>query len=109
MDKIIFIGYSNGANIAIQLLLTHSDSYHQAVLYHPMFPVELTNQPDLTNTSVLLSLGEHDPIVPLPESMRVIQLFQNHGATVQEVWTQSHQLTYQEIKETQTWLGHLSS
>ncbi|MDU3437996.1 MAG: carboxylesterase, partial [Enterococcus faecalis] len=28
---------------------------------------------------------------------------------VQEVWTQSHQLTYQEIKETQTWLAHLSS
>ena len=109
LDKIIFIGYSNGANIAIQLLLTHPDSYHQAVLYHPMFPVELTNQPDLTDTSVLLSLGEHDPIVPLPESMRVIQLFQNHGATVQEVWTQSHQLTYQEIKETQTWLAHLSS
>ena len=54
-------------------------------------------------------LFRSDPIVPLPESMRVIQLFQNHGATVQEVWTQSHQLTYQEIKETQTWLAHLSS
>ncbi|MGH2233421.1 carboxylesterase, partial [Enterococcus faecalis] len=67
------------------------------------------NQPDLTDTSVLLSLGEHDSIVPLPESMRVIQLFQNHGATVQEVCTQSHQLTYQEIKETQTWLAHLST
>ena len=37
LDKIIFIGYSNGANIAIQLLLTHPDSYHQAVLYHPCF------------------------------------------------------------------------
>ncbi|MGH2173928.1 carboxylesterase, partial [Enterococcus faecalis] len=44
-----------------------------------------------------------------PESMRVIQLFQNHGAPVQEVWTQSHQLTYQGIKETQTWLAPLSS
>ena len=82
-------------------MLTHPDSYHQAVLI--IIHVELTNQP----TSVLLSLGEHDPIVPLPR-VCVIQLFQNHGATVQEVWTQSHQLTYQEIKETQTWLAHRS-
>lgn len=103
LSNVVLVGYSNGANIAIQLLLS-DPTFQQAILFHPMYPVENIPTQSLPETRVFMSLGTHDPIVPVAESQHVIQLFEDRQASVTTLWTRSHQLTYEEVQQAQEWL-----
>ncbi|MGG5340946.1 alpha/beta hydrolase [Enterococcus sp. AZ192] len=107
-DRVTLIGYSNGANIAVNLMLRDS-RLKKAILLHPMYPINVANPEHLKNTETFMTLGAHDPIVPIEESQRVLNLFaENHG-DVSHLWTQSHQLTYEEISEARKWLENKHS
>ena len=54
-NKIIAVGYSNGANIAASLLLTHPQLLSGAVLFRPMVPFRPQLAPDLKDVPVLLA------------------------------------------------------
>ncbi|MBO0469455.1 alpha/beta hydrolase [Enterococcus sp. DIV0242_7C1] len=107
-DQVTLIGYSNGANIAVNLMLRDS-RLKKAILLHPMYPINVMNSEHLKNTETFMTFGTHDPIVPIEESHRVLNLFaENHG-DITYVWTQSHQLTYEEISEAKKWLENKRS
>lgn len=91
-EQVILLGFSNGSNIAINLLLQDDNPFKYAMLLAPMYPVEIEESKDLSNLEIFLSMGEHDPIVPLSESERVINIFKNQGATVQGLWVNSHEI-----------------
>lgn len=106
-EQVILLGFSNGSNIAINLLLQDDNPFKYAMLLAPMYPVEIEENKDLSNLEVFLSMGEYDPIVPLNESERVINIFKNQGATVQGLWVNSHEINPQVVLAGNNWLKQL--
>jgi len=106
-EQVILLGFSNGSNIAINLLLQDDNPFKYAMLLAPMYPVEIEENKDLSNLEVFLSMGEYDPIVPLNESERVINIFKNQGATVQGLWVNSHEINPQVVLAGKNWLKQL--
>ena len=53
-DRVIAVGYSNGANIAASLLLLHPGLLRAAVLFHPMVPLVPDTLPDLSATPIFI-------------------------------------------------------
>ena len=104
LAQVVLVGYSNGANIAIRLLLNDSDHFKKAILYHAMYPVENVPTNSLPDTHVFLSFGRNDPIVSLADSAYVQEIFTSRGAVLSTVWTPSHQLTYEEVEHSRMWL-----
>ncbi|MBO0442751.1 alpha/beta hydrolase [Vagococcus fluvialis] len=104
-EKIVLIGYSNGANIGIKLFLDYPTSYQKGILFHPMYPVKITDTQDLSQTKIFITMGKMDPIVTIEQSKHVLQLFRERKAEITEEWTQGHQLTYPEILKAKEWLA----
>ena len=92
LEDVILFGFSNGSNIGINMLLLEKAKFNKAMLFAPMYPVEIEAGPDLSDAKILLSMGENDPIVPKEESDRVIEIFKSRGAKVDQVWVNSHEI-----------------
>lgn len=106
-QNIVLVGFSNGANMAIWLLENYVQYFDKAILYAPMFPVEL-KQNNLSNTNVWLSYSEWDPIVPLMESFRVIERFERQNACVTVFKTQGHTITKEAFLKSKQWYENLN-
>jgi phospholipase/carboxylesterase len=63
-DRLIGVGYSNGANILANLLFQEPSLVPAAVLMHPLIPFAPEDQPGLAGRRVLITAGEQDPICP---------------------------------------------
>lgn len=103
LQKSVLLGYSNGANIAMYLLLSKSTSYPYAMLFNPMYPVKDNFTEDLNNTNIFLSMGKKDPIVPINESLLVIDTLKKQGANLDETWTLGHNITMDSINLAKSW------
>jgi predicted esterase len=105
-DKVIVVGYSNGANIAASMLLLRPDVLAGAVLLRAMVPLEPAEAPKLNGVPVFLAAGRFDPIVPSANTERLAQLLESAGAEVTLHWQAAgHNLTQNELQTVQTWLG----
>jgi len=105
-DRMIAVGYSNGANIAAAMMLLRPEAIRQAVLFRAM--VTLSNPPkiDLSGRSVLISAGRHDPIIPLENAERLASTLQAAGAAVQlEIQQASHGLVREDLAIAKSFLG----
>lgn len=110
LDDVILVGFSNGSNIAINILLQEESSLNKAILFAPMYPVDLSdNHKDLSGGSVYISAGQHDPIVPIEASHEVIDLFQDRQAEVTSYWVNSHELTLDTLNQAKNWLKSVNS
>ena len=107
MEDVILVGFSNGANIAINLLLQPGHSFKRAILMASMYPVEIEAGPDLSDVNIFLSMGEKDPIVPVEASKHVIDIFQSRGADVSGIWVKGHELNAQVLMAAKQWLNQL--
>ena len=107
MEDVVLVGYSNGANIAINLLLEQGTPYKRAILFHPMYPLEELKENNKSELNVFVSFGIKDPIVSVVQSQHVIDLFEKRGAGLSQIWTTGHQLTYDEVEKATQWLNEL--
>ncbi len=109
-ERVVAVGFSNGANIASSLMLSGTGALSGAVLMRAMVPFEPASLPQLGGASVLISAGKDDPIVPLSQVDRLAALFRESGATV-EVSLQpgGHSLTPGDIVAATTFLTQLAS
>jgi phospholipase/carboxylesterase len=80
--RVVALGFSNGANIAASLLLLHPHVLAGAVLLRPMVPLIPPELPNLADKPVLISAGQHDPIVPAANLLHLANLLQSAGAEV---------------------------
>ena len=80
--RLTAIGFSNGANIAASLLLLRPESLAAAVLLRPMVVLEPAQVPSLAGKRVLISSGQHDPIVPADHPARLAEMLRRAGADV---------------------------
>ena len=108
LEDVILFGFSNGSNIGINMLLLEKAKFNKAMLFAPMYPVEIEAGPDLSDAKILLSMGENDPIVPKEESDRVIEIFKSRGAKVDQVWVNSHEINEKNLIAAKQWLNNLS-
>ena len=98
LEDVIPVGFSNGSNMAINLILRESTPFQKALLFAPLYPLDLQdNQKDLSNFKVFLSMGKQDPIVTQEQSERVIEIFKERGAEVHETWVKSHEITQEAV------------
>ena len=62
-EKVVAAGYSNGANIAASLILSHPGVLRGAVLFRAMVPFEPETTPDLAGLPVFMAAGAQDQII----------------------------------------------
>src|SRR5690625_1808957 len=67
-NKVIALGYSNGANNAGSLLFHYEDVLKGAILHHPMVPLRDMELPNQNGISVFIGAGGNDPRCPPEES-----------------------------------------
>lgn len=76
------LGFSNGANIAVSLLLLNPGLIAGACLLRPMFPFPAPPGLDLSGTRVMIAAGGRDPMVPSGEPERLARTLDEAGAEV---------------------------
>lgn len=102
--KIVAIGYSNGANIAVSILFHYEKAFHKAILFHPMVPIRNIKLPNLDGTRVFIGAGKLDQMMPKHEVEELTQRLQSSNANVEVFWTQyGHQLSREEILAAKAW------
>ena len=107
-SNVIAIGYSNGANIAANLLFTYADALKGAILHHPMVPNRDAELPNLAGVPVFIAAGTNDPICPAEESTDLERILNDAGASVQLHWENyGHQLTMPEVEAAKEWYDKL--
>jgi len=105
-DRIIAVGFSNGANIAASLLLRRGAHLRGAVLLSPMLPFEPTTLPNLAGVSVFIGAGERDPMASREMVERLESALRTAGATVTMHWTPGgHAITKEELAAAQEWMA----
>ncbi|HYZ80664.1 MAG TPA: alpha/beta hydrolase, partial [Solirubrobacteraceae bacterium] len=80
--KVVALGFSNGANIAVSLLLRHPGLLRGAALLRPMLPYEPGGGLALTGTDVLIAAGEGDPYSSPQQTQRLAEVLRDAGAGV---------------------------
>jgi predicted esterase len=103
--KTIALGYSNGANIAASLLLTHPHLLSGAVLFRPMVPFRPNPVPNLKDVPVLLAAASRDQIVPPQQTSELSQILTSAGARVTTHWHPGgHELGADDVAAAKDWL-----
>ena len=104
-DQIIAIGYSNGANIAASMLLLRPEILRGAVLFRAMVPLVPEKLADLSSVRVWIGAGSEDPIIPTPETQRLVELLRSAGAEVTIRFARAgHGLTNGDVITARDWL-----
>jgi phospholipase/carboxylesterase len=97
-DHVTAVGYSNGANVAAAMMLLRPEALSRAVLFRAMVPLSDPPANDLAGTSILISAGRRDPIIPLENAQRLTSLFRERAATVKlEIQEASHGLVQEDL------------
>jgi predicted esterase len=106
-QRLIAMGFSNGANIAATLHLLRPETVGGGVLFRPMVVIEQSAAPgSLVGKRLLLCHGSTDPLVPPDDPTRLAALLRAGGADVKiETLPASHALTPQDVAAAQAWLG----
>ncbi|WP_275784402.1 VOC family protein [Pararhizobium gei] len=87
LDKTVFIGYSNGANMLIATMLLHPGLIRKSVLLRMMNPLDPVPDADLSGTSILTVAGATDPYASYAPA--VDEIFRQSGASVESVTVNS--------------------
>jgi phospholipase/carboxylesterase len=104
-DHIVGVGYSNGANIAVSMLLLRPEIMHAAVLFRAMLPLVPDKMPELSSVRVWIGAGDQDPIIPVSETKRLAELLRRAGADVTiRFFNAGHGLTNSEVETAGQWL-----
>ena len=107
-QKLVAVGYSNGANIAASLMLLHPGLLRAAVLLRAMVPFEPVEAPDLSGVPIFLAAGRRDTMIAPDNTERLAEILQKAGADLDLRWKNvGHPLTYEEIEEAKDWLSRL--
>jgi phospholipase/carboxylesterase len=81
--RLVALGFSNGANIAVSLLLRHPGLLRGGALLRPMLPYEPDAAVPLRGTDVLIAAGENDPYSSAEQTRRLAEVLEDGGAGVQ--------------------------
>jgi phospholipase/carboxylesterase len=105
-DKVVAVGYSNGANIAGSTLILHPETLAGAVLFRPMVPFVPEAMPQLSGKPILILAGSRDSMIPREETERLAALLGRAGADVTLRWADAnHAISGEDVKTAREWLS----
>jgi phospholipase/carboxylesterase len=110
-ERVIAVGFSNGANIAVSLLLRHPSLLRAAALLRPMLPYEPAHPPRLDTVDVFVAAGSHDAYSPAQQSARLVRLLRDGGARV-TAHTEpgaGHGLTQNDVAQAAFWIAGVTA
>jgi phospholipase/carboxylesterase len=109
-QRVVAVGFSNGANIAASLLLRVPGVLRGAALLRAMLPYEPERQPELAGTDVLIAAGERDPYSPEDQVRRLAEILIAAGASVTTSVEPGagHGLTQNDLRRLAAWLAQLT-
>ena len=100
------IGFSNGANIAANVLLHHPGLIRRSVLFRAMLPSEASPTRAAVGSRVYIGAGRRDPIVPAANVERLAALLRDTGADVTLDWRNAgHGLTGEDVESAKRWVA----
>ena len=103
-QRLLAVGYSNGANIAGGLLLLRPDAICGAALLRPRVPLIPETLPDLQGAPILVAAANQDPIVPAENARQLVALLRSSGADVTVSFENAgHGLTENTIETAKRW------
>lgn len=106
MDAVVAVGFSNGANIAANVMLQRPEALRAGLLLRAMLPYEPPALPDLRGHRALLLASATDPIVPVAQPERLAEHLRAGGADATLTWVAGgHQLTRADLTHGQQWLA----
>ena len=85
-DRVIGLGYSNGANILAAGGLAEPGLVDDYVLMHPLIPWAPEPQPGLAGRRILITAGQRDPICPAPMTQALADYLDQQQADVSVAW-----------------------
>jgi predicted esterase len=105
-NRLIAIGYSNGANIASAMMLLGLLKFRGAILFRPMVPLSHPPEGTLENCAVLIGGGRFDPIATPPQINALVELLRGRNAEVEVRMQESgHELTNADVEAARDWLA----
>lgn len=105
-EEVIGIGYSNGANMALALLLLHPDLFDGVIAWRATLPLVPATPPNLNGKRALVLSGTSDPMMPHDGVNALTQHLAEYGAKVQHNWLQTgHNLVRADIELASSWLA----
>lgn len=109
-DRIVAVGFSNGANIAAATLLLHGDFFHGAVLLAAAAPLQ-DREPewvDLSSAAVFMAAGTTDTVTPIDQAELLATQLSDRGAVVEFFrHPGGHQLPPPALAKAQEWVRKL--
>ena len=106
LENTVAIGYSNGANIAVSMLMLRPEVLACSILFRAMVPLVPESIPKLSGKSVFMSAGLHDSVVPRTIAKDLFDLLKKTGSNVSLSWQNSgHELTQKDVNEAREWLS----
>jgi phospholipase/carboxylesterase len=106
--RLVFIGYSNGANLINAMLSLHPHLIRRAVLLRSMAVLEQPPEADMSDVDVLMIAGMNDEYCPYAGPLA--DRLRNAGATVnRQTVPHGHELTDSDIPIIRAWMKRFSS
>jgi phospholipase/carboxylesterase len=103
--RVIALGYSNGANIGVELLFRHAGLVRGAALLRPMLPYRPDEPLALSGTDVLIAAGDSDPYSPPQQVAELAELLAAGGAEVELIrQATGHGLVQADLDALAAWL-----
>lgn len=105
-EEVIAVGYSNGANIALAILLLHPEVLNGVLALRGMLPIHPSHLPDLSEKHVLLLSGKDDTIIPRSGVEALVELLEKGNAILHHEWLPTgHNLMRRDIEDAASWLA----
>lgn len=103
-DRVLGLGYSNGANVAAALMLLHPRCLAGAALLRAVLPITPEREPDLAGRPALIAAGTSDPYAPAPRVDALAEQLRRAGALVDLRWQPAgHELTPADLAGLREW------
>jgi phospholipase/carboxylesterase len=100
IDDLVFLGYSNGANMILATLFYTPELISKAVLLHTMLPFKPKKSLDLSKHSFFVSLGEEDPMISEVQQSELIQTLQSSQAQLTiKRYNSGHHISAKEVRD----------
>ncbi|MGL4237819.1 VOC family protein [Tabrizicola sp.] len=103
MDRLVFLGYSNGASLLAAVIQSHPDVVRRAILLRGFQALENQGAGDLSSTIVLVLDGRDDPLAPHPSTLADLLRASGAKVTVRTLAT-GHDLSSADVMEAAQWL-----
>ena len=102
-DRLIFVGYSNGANILAAVIQLHPGVVRRAILLRGIQALENPPAADLSETNVLLLNGRDDPFARNAPALADALIVRGAHVDCREI-AAGHELAAADVTEAATWV-----